>query len=143
MTTEKESFVTTAASTGQGDTRRTAWDTVRAAIGAVMGLAPHVLHHVGFLAGAAFLTGWLGNGLFFLVGLAFSVPLLRRLQRRFRSWLAPALAVLVFAGAYSLSAFVIGPSISGQGAGGQDTGPAVPSVPPSPGTTPDGHATHH
>ena len=39
------------------------WAGTRATVGALMGLAPHVMHHIGFLAGAAFLTlsmGYIG-----------------------------------------------------------------------------------
>ena len=42
-----------------------------------------------------------------------SVPMLRRLYRRFGTWKAPTVAVVVFAIMFSLSAFVIGPAISG------------------------------
>ena len=59
------------------------WAGTRATVGALMGLAPHVMHHIGFLAGAAFLTGFLGNSLLYVVGLLLSIPLLRRLRRRF------------------------------------------------------------
>ena len=34
-----------------------AWNAVVASFGAVMGLLPHVLHHVGLLGGAVFVTG--------------------------------------------------------------------------------------
>ena len=53
------------------------WAGTRATVGALMGLAPHVMHHIGFLAGAAFLTGFLGNSLLYVVGLLLSIPLLR------------------------------------------------------------------
>ena len=36
------------------------WAGTRATLGALMGLAPHVMHHIGFLAGAALLTGLWG-----------------------------------------------------------------------------------
>ena len=57
-----------------------------------MGLVPHVLHHVGIIAGAALVTGVGGNLLFGVLGLVMSVPLLRRLYRRFHTWKAPASA---------------------------------------------------
>ena len=110
------------------------WNAVTAAVGAVMGLVPHLLHHISFLAGAALVTGVGGNLLFGALGLLLSVPLLRRLYRRFQTWKAPAVAVAVFAVMFSLSAFVIGPAIS-------DTDPE-----PAPGPTepidPD-HREHH
>jgi len=52
-----------------------------------------------------------------IVGLLASIPMLVRLYRRFGSWVAPALGLLVFAAMFSLSAFVIGPAISGTGPG--------------------------
>lgn len=82
-------------------------------VGAILGLAPHVIHHIGLIAGAALVTGAAGNGLFFGIGLVFSIPLLRRLYRRFRTWRAPATAMVVFAAVFSLSAFVVGPAVSG------------------------------
>ncbi|MFE6649915.1 hypothetical protein ACFVJS_25365 [Nocardioides sp. NPDC057772] len=81
--------------------------------GTVLGIAPHVLHHIGLLAGAALITGTTGNVLFYAIGLLLSVPMLRRLHRRFRSLWAPTIAVVVFTGLFSVSAFVIGPAISG------------------------------
>lgn len=114
----------------------TAWNLVTAAVGAIMGLLPHLVHHVGLLGGAVFVTGATGNVLFAVVGLVLSLPVLRRLHRRFHTWKAPALAVAVFALMFSISAFVIGPAISGDP--GQDPGP-VPVRTPAPGE----HDTHH
>ena len=91
----------------------TLWNAVTAAVGAAMGLLPHLLHHISFFAGAALVTGVGGNLLFGALGLLLSVPLLRRLYRRFKTWKAPAVAVAVFAVMFSLSAFIIGPAISG------------------------------
>ena len=113
----------------------TVWSGLTAVVGAVMGLVPHVLHHVSFFAGAALVTGVGGNLLFGALGLLLSVPMLRRLYRRFRTWKAPAIAVLVFAGMFSLSAFVIGPAISG------DDEPA--QAPPGQNVSPEEHAEHH
>ena len=112
-------------------------DAISAFFGAVLGLAPHVLHHVGLLAGAALITGAVGNALLFVVGLAFSIPLLLRIHRRFRTWRAPAIAIAVFAAMFSLSAFVIGPAISG----GPDpgNGPEAPTHTLTPATDPHGH----
>jgi cytosine/uracil/thiamine/allantoin permease len=90
----------------------TAWNAVTALVGGIMGLLPHVLHHVGLLGGAVLVTGATGNVLFAVLGLALSIPMLRRLHRRFGTWKAPAIAVAVFALMFSLSAFVIGPAIS-------------------------------
>jgi len=109
----------------------TAWRTVSAAFGALLGLLPHVLHHTGLIFGAALVTGTGGNVLFGALGLLFSLPLLRRLYLRFRTWKAPAIALAIFVAMFSLSAFVIGPAISG------DSSPERPS----PVQTPD-HTQH-
>ena len=129
-----------AAGDGRGvDDRKTRLSVVRDGIGAffgaLLGLAPHVLHHIGLIAGAAFITGAGGNALFFVIGLVFSIPLLRRLHRKFNTWRAPAIAVAVFAAVFSLSAFVIGPAISGDpGSGGEQT-----PQEPVPSQDPHGH----
>lgn len=101
------------------------WHSIVGAVGLVMGLVPHVLHHVGLLAGTALVAGSGGTALFGMLGLLASIPMLVRLYRRFGSWIAPALGLLVFAAMFSLSAFVIGPAISGTD-GGQPA--PVPSV---------------
>ncbi len=84
-----------------------------AAWGAVIGVAPHVLHHVGPLAGAAILAGTGGRLLFFAIGLGAATPMLVRLRRRFRTWAAPAVAVGFFVVAFLVSSVVLGPLISG------------------------------
>ncbi len=104
-----------------------------AAWGAVTGVAPHVLHHVGPLAGAAFLAGAGGRLLFAAIALVVSIPFLLRIRRRFGTWLAPAIALVVMAAAFSLSTFVIGPAISGS-----TTQPPPPSV-----TQPSVHEHNH
>ena len=111
------------------------WSAVTAFVATALGLAPHVLHHVGLLAGTAFVVGVGGNLLFGAVGLLLSVPLLRRLHRRFDTWKAPAAALVVFTVMFALSAFVVGPAISG------NDQPVAP--PPGQGVTPDEHAQHH
>ena len=110
---------------------RRIWDALVGAIGLAMGLVPHILHHVGFLAGTAVVAGSGGTALFGALGFIASIPFLLRLRRRFGTWRAPAIGLLVFAAMFSLSAFVIGPAISGTG----DAKPA--SVP---GTD---HSSHH
>ena len=109
------------------------WSGVLAAWGAFVGLVPHVLHHVGPLAGAALLAGAGGTVLFAAIGFVAAIPFLLRLYRRFGTWRAPAIAVAVFAAMFSLSSFVIGPAISG----GDDT-PARPGIEQR-----DGHEQHH
>ena len=107
------------------------WSGVLAAWGGFVGLLPHVLHHVGPLAGAALLAGATGRVLFAAIGFVAAIPFLRRLHRRFQTWRAPALALAVFAAMFSLSSFVVGPAISG------DTEPARPGI------ERDGHEQHH
>lgn len=111
------------------------WNALVAAVGVVVGLAPHVLHHIGLLAGTAVVAGTGGTALFGALGLVASVPLLLRLRKRFDSWWAPAIGLLVFVVMFSVSAFVVGPLISG---GGADT---PGGVAPSPAST--DHDNHH
>lgn len=104
---------------------RSIWNATVGGIGMVLGLVPHVLHHVTLLAGTALVAGSGGTALFGGLGLVASVPFLMRLRRRFGTWRAPAIGLLVFAAMFSLSAFVIGPAISGTGA---SRSASVPSV---------------
>ncbi len=94
-----------------------------AAWGAITGVAPHVLHHVGPLAGAAVLAGVGGRLLFGAIMIVVSVPFLLRLYRRFGTWAAPAVALAAMAGMFTLSSFVIGPAISGER--GSDSQPSI------------------
>jgi hypothetical protein len=116
------------ASAGKGMPRRV-WTAVTGAVGAVMGILPHVLHHAGPLAGAAIVAGATGTVVFGLLGLLLSVPLLLRLYRRFGTWRAPAVAVTVFAMAFTVSTVWVGPAIRGAGE--------------SPAAQPAGHVVHH
>ncbi len=109
------------------------WSALLAAWGVFIGLLPHVLHHVGPLAGAALLAGAGGTVLFAAIGFVAAIPFLRRLHRRFATWKAPAIALAIFAAMFSLSSFVIGPAISG---GGESKQPSIEQ----PG---GGHAGHH
>jgi hypothetical protein len=106
------------------------WNAFCAGIGAVAGLVPHVLHHVGFLLGFAALTGVWGSVLFGVIGLALSIPFLLRLRRRFETWRAPGIALLLFVAMFSFSAFILGPAISNRGE-------------PTPPTPADQHSDHH
>jgi hypothetical protein len=98
-----------------------AWSAILAAWGAFIGILPHVLHHVGPLAGAALLAGAGGKVLFAAIGFVAAIPFLLRLYRRFRTWVAPATALAIFAAMFSLSSFVIGPLISGSDSGAKPT----------------------
>jgi hypothetical protein len=110
---------------------RAARDALVGGVGFVLGLLPHVLHHVAFLAGTALAAGSGGTALFGALGLLASVPFLLRLRRRFGTWMAPAIGLLVFVTMFSLSAFVIGPAISGTGSVQRPSAPTVD------------HSSHH
>lgn len=120
-------------------TSRALWAYLRAGLGALAGLAPHVMHHVGFIAGAALFTGVIGNTALYLIGLALSIPMLNRLRKRFGTWKAPVLGAIAFTGLFALSAFVIGPAFNPT--------PAVAPAPVASSQTPtppaDEHAGHH
>lgn len=105
--------MTSAAATGKTSRLGVLRNGLSVAWGAVSGVAPHVLHHVGPLAGAALLAGAGGRILFFLLGLLAATPMLVRLYRRFRSWAAPVIAISLFALTYTLSSIYIGPLFTG------------------------------
>jgi hypothetical protein len=101
-----------------GNAKRSGWTNrvlamTSGAIGAVAGVAPHVLHHVAPIAGAAFFTGVTGSVLFGVLGLALTVPMLLRLRRRFGTWVAPGIALALFVVTFTFSTFVVGPAIRG------------------------------
>ena len=101
-----------------------------AAVGAVTGAAPHVLHHVGPLAGAALVSGATGTLLFGALGVVLALPMLYQLRRRFGNWTAPAVALAIFIAMFTVSTLWIGPAIRGDAT-------AVP------GAQPIDHASHH
>lgn len=103
-------------------------------VAAISGIAPHVLHHVGPLAGSALLAGAGGTVLFGVAGFAVSIPMLLRLRRRFGTWAAPAVASAIFTGVYLFSALVVGPALTAESAAVE--GPASTPVP-------SGHTDHH
>jgi len=113
------------------DWMRALWNAIVGGIGLLVGLLPHVLHHVGLLVGAALIAGSAGTALFGALGFLASIPLLLRLRRRFGTWRAPAIGLLIFAAMFALSTFVIGPAMSMAG-GAQPA--SVPMV---------DHAGHH
>jgi putative oligomerization/nucleic acid binding protein len=88
-----------------------------AAMGVVAGIAPHVLHHVGPLAGAALLAGAGSSVLFGAIGFALMIPMLLRLRRRFGTWAAPGVALVLFAAAFTVSTLRTGPAIRGDSGG--------------------------
>jgi hypothetical protein len=109
--------MTTTATTLDPPVRARVWARVRAGLLAVWagvtGAAPHVLHHVGPLAGTAIVAGAGGRIVFGALGFVATIPMLRRLRRRTGSWRAPALALGAFAAIFTFSTLVIGPAVSG------------------------------
>lgn len=73
-----------------------------AALAVVMGLAPHVLHHAGPLAGAALFAGAIGSILFGAIGFVAAVPFLLRVHRRSGNWRLPAILLAAFIAMFSL-----------------------------------------
>lgn len=112
---------------------------VRALIGgvgaAVLGAAPHVLHHVGPLAGAALLAGAGGKLLFGAIGFVAAVPMLRGLRRRTGSWRVPAALLSAMAVMFTFSTLVIGPALTDDG----NERPANPGVSQPAGKDHDSH----
>lgn len=104
----------TAVSTVEAPRRRTVWTVLSGVLGAVVGLVPHVLHHIGPLVGTALVAGSGGTALFGVLGFVATVPMLIKLYRRFSSWWAPAIAVSVFAASFAISTVLVGPLISGR-----------------------------
>lgn len=115
---------------------------VSSAVAVVLGLLPHVLHHVGLLAGAALLAGTAGTLLFGAIGLVAAIPFLLRVHRRCGNWRVPAALLATFAAMFSISAFVIGPALSGaDNDGGGTATPTHQTAPGAPAKT--GHDAHH
>lgn len=113
---------------------------ISAAGAALLGLAPHVLHHAGPLAGAALFAGVGGSLLFGVLGFLAAIPFLLRLHRRHQSWRAPALALALMAVVFSLSTFVVGPAITGA-----DQSNPAPAGQAAPGNSAQesAHEAHH
>jgi hypothetical protein len=110
------------------------------AVAAILGVLPHVLHHAGPLAGAALLAGTGGTLLFGAIGLIAAVPFLLRVHRRCGNWRIPSALLALFTVVFSISAFVVGPAISGGSDGGR-TSSTTQRAPSSPAD--NGHASHH
>lgn len=108
--------MTTTATTVDPPVHARLWGRARAGLLAVWagvtGAAPHLLHHVGPLAGTAIVAGAGGRIVFGAAGFVATIPMLRRLRRRTGSWRAPALALAAFAAIFTFSTLVIGPAVS-------------------------------
>lgn len=105
----------------------------------LLGLAPHILHHAGPLAGAALFGGVAGSLLFGGLGLVAAIPLLLRMRRRSGGWRRPLAALVLFAAVFSVSTFVVGPALTG---GEEEGGPAAPRAPEGQ-QAPNAHEGHH
>ena len=121
---------------------RRAWLALSAAWAVLLGLLPHVLHHVGPLAGAALFAGAGGSLLFGAIGLLAAIPFLLRLHHRYGNWRVPAATLALFAAIFSISTFAIGPTISGGGDADAGATTSQPANPPADNKEP-GHAAHH
>ena len=111
--------------------RRTVWTMLSGALGGIVGLAPHVLHHIGPLVGTALVAGSGGTVLFAVLGLVAAVPMLIKLRHRFSNWWAPGIALGVFTAMFLISSFVVGPLISAL------------NDPVAPGLSEVNHLAHH
>lgn len=96
------------------------WVGVSSVAAVVLGVLPHVLHHVTLFAGALF-AGVGGSLLFGAIGFLAAIPFLLRVHRRTGTWRTPSILLALFAAIFSISTFVIGPAITG---GGEKSSPA-------------------
>ena len=127
-----------------GPARRRTLERVRATMAGVgaaaLGAAPHVLHHVGPLAGTALLAGATGKLLFGAAGLALAIPMLRRLHHRTGSWRLPAGVLGAMAVVFTFSTLVIGPALTGAD---DESRPAAPTPATPAGVSQEEHESHH
>lgn len=130
------------APTGLRSLPRRAWLALSAVWAVLLGLLPHILHHIGPLAGATLFAGIGGSLLFGAIGLLAAIPFLLRLHRRYSNWRVPAATLALFAAIFSISTFVIGPTISGGGDADASATTSQPANPPVDNKEP-GHGAHH
>ncbi|SEH16177.1 hypothetical protein [Thermoleophilum album] len=117
---------------------RRVWVAVSAAAAAVLGALPHLLHHVGPLAGAALFAGAGGTFLFGALGFLAAIPFLLRLRRHCGGWKVPGLALAAMVVTFAVSTLVIGPALAGD-----DADERPPASAPSEPAEPTGHEAHH
>ena len=110
------------------------WVGVSSAGAVVLGVAPHVLHHIGLFAGALF-AGVGGSLLFGAVGFLAAIPFLLRIHRRTGTWRVPGALLALFAVVFSISTFVVGPAITGTGNENGSPGSGQTSQPTAPRST--------
>jgi hypothetical protein len=92
-------------------------------VGGLVGVAPHVLHHIGLVAGASLLAGTAGTLLFGALGLLAAVPVLVKIRRRTGGWLLPSASLALFAALFALSSLVMGPLLTGAWSSGESDRP--------------------
>ncbi len=107
---------------------------------AVLGAAPHVLHHVGPFAGGALVAGATGKAVFGALALFFSLPMLRKLRRRSGSWLLPAIALVSMTAVFLLSSLLVQPVFNGSE---EETAAPAPTAPADPAKSGTEHEQHH
>ena len=122
-------------------TARRAWLAISSALAAILGLAPHVLHHAGPLAGAALFAGVAGSLIFGALGFVLAIPFMLRMRRRFGSWRVPLAALALYTTAFSISTFIVGPAVTGNG-NDATSRVAQPQGPGQPASEPE-HEAHH
>lgn len=101
----------------------------------IMGVLPHVLHHVGPLAGVTLLAGTGGTLLFGAAAFLLTIPLLLRVHKRSSSWRAPLTLLVLFIAIWLLSTFILGPWV-------RDRLESKPA-PTQQQQQPAGHEQHH
>lgn len=67
--------------TEESSNKRTVRGALESAGAGLLGAAPHVLHHVGPLAGAALLAGATGKILFAVLGFVLIIPMMIKMHR--------------------------------------------------------------
>jgi hypothetical protein len=107
---------------------------------AILGAAPHVLHHAGPLAGAALLAGAAGKLAFGAAGFVLAVPMLRHARRRTGSWRIPGALLALMAVLFTISSLVLGPALTGTD---EELGRPAESGERPPGVSPGEHDAHH
>lgn len=112
---------------------------VGSAWAALMGALPHVLHHVGPLAGAAFVAGTTGTIVFGLLAFAFTIPMLVRIRRHRGSWRLPLALLATFIAVWAASTWLVGPWVQDQLA----DEPPVAERESGDTPDPDDHDAHH
>jgi len=77
--------------------RARAWSAMVTLWAVITGAAPHVLHHIAPIAGAALIGGVIGTTVFGVLAFLLTIPLLLRVRARTQSWRLPSMLVGLFA----------------------------------------------